>query len=389
MKLLVIGAGPYGLAAAAAARTVGIEPIVVGEPMGFWRRNMPAGMLLRSPIDWHLDPAGHHTMAAFLEERGIAPAQVDPLPLELFLDYAAWFQARERIAVHNVRVRGLQCAGRFLEATFDDGRRVVADAVVATPGVEPFARLPEWVQRDLPPELYSHTSHVGQLDRLAGARVLIVGGRQSAYEWAALLAERGAERVEIVHRHALPRFAAVDWRFIERQVEATLAIPGWFRSLTKTNRERLLRGFWAQGRQKLEPWLERRVDRPEVGRRPHSFVVSAAKRGDGTIAVNLPGDVLHVDHVVLATGYEVDLRRVPYLSSVVDDIALEDGHPLLDENFQTSIPGLFLTGMVARRGFGPIFGHVRGAPVAAAMIASGLVCSWDVAGLGQSDRMAA
>jgi hypothetical protein len=51
----VIGAGPYGLAAAA-ARADGIQPLVVGEPMEFWRRNMPAGMFLRSFIDWHLDP---------------------------------------------------------------------------------------------------------------------------------------------------------------------------------------------------------------------------------------------------------------------------------------------------------------------------------------------
>ena len=40
--LLVIGAGPYGLATAAAARAAGIEPLVVGEPMEFWRRSMPS-----------------------------------------------------------------------------------------------------------------------------------------------------------------------------------------------------------------------------------------------------------------------------------------------------------------------------------------------------------
>ena len=33
--LLVIGAGPYGLATAAYARRVGIEPLVVGQPMAF------------------------------------------------------------------------------------------------------------------------------------------------------------------------------------------------------------------------------------------------------------------------------------------------------------------------------------------------------------------
>jgi hypothetical protein len=52
--LLVIGAGPYGLATAACAKRAGIEELVVGEPMAFWRENMPSGMMLRSGADWHL-----------------------------------------------------------------------------------------------------------------------------------------------------------------------------------------------------------------------------------------------------------------------------------------------------------------------------------------------
>lgn len=57
-RLLVIGAGRYSLATAAPAQAVGIEPLVVGRPMGFWRRKMPAGMLQRSSLGWHLDPHG-------------------------------------------------------------------------------------------------------------------------------------------------------------------------------------------------------------------------------------------------------------------------------------------------------------------------------------------
>ena len=46
-EVVVLGAGPYGLAAAAALRSSGIEHRVVGDPMSFWRE-MPKGMLLRS-----------------------------------------------------------------------------------------------------------------------------------------------------------------------------------------------------------------------------------------------------------------------------------------------------------------------------------------------------
>jgi FAD-dependent urate hydroxylase len=88
VALLIIGAGPYGLATAAHARRHGIDPLVVGDPMGFWRRNMPEGMLLRSGTNWHLDADGIHTFEAFLVERGIDPAGLAPVPLQTFLEYS-------------------------------------------------------------------------------------------------------------------------------------------------------------------------------------------------------------------------------------------------------------------------------------------------------------
>jgi len=63
----IIGAGPYGLSAAAHLRTVkGLEVRVFGEPMSFWDYNMPVGMLLRS--NWTAtqiaDPNRSLTLAA-------------------------------------------------------------------------------------------------------------------------------------------------------------------------------------------------------------------------------------------------------------------------------------------------------------------------------------
>ncbi len=47
-NVTIIGAGPYGLSAAAYLRAGGIETRVFGEPMAFWENQMPAGMCLRS-----------------------------------------------------------------------------------------------------------------------------------------------------------------------------------------------------------------------------------------------------------------------------------------------------------------------------------------------------
>jgi len=133
-SLLVIGAGPYALSTAAFARQHGIDTVVVGRPMGFWREHMPAGMFLRSGPDWHLDAAAVHTLEAYLEERAIAPAEVDPLPIGLFLDYAEWFRQAKGIEVREDLVADLaRSDGRF-EAVLDSGERVTPTPWSPLPG---------------------------------------------------------------------------------------------------------------------------------------------------------------------------------------------------------------------------------------------------------------
>jgi FAD-dependent urate hydroxylase len=371
--LLVIGAGPYGLATAAYAMRVGIEPLVVGQPMAFWRENMPSRMFLRSGTDWHLDAASEYTMMAYLEERGIDPADVDPIPVGLFVEYATWFQERAGVEVTPDMVRDLSRTDGHFEATLQGGRRITADTVVAAPGISHFTVVPEWVEERLSPGRWSHTCTTVRFEEMRGARVLIVGGRQSAFEWAALLADEGADGVHVVHRHDSPDFAPADWSFVDGLMDLTATIPGWFRNLPAEEREAIARRFWAEGRLKLEPWLTARLDKPFVHRWPRASVRNCRELPDGEIEVELSnGSRLIVDHVILATGYKPDMTKVPYLSGLVDDLELADGFPVLDEHFQSSVPGLFITGFPATRDFGPFFGFVRGCPVAATLTVAGL-----------------
>ena len=373
VPLLVIGAGPYGLATAACAKNAGIEQLVVGEPMAFWRDNMPAGMFLRSGADWHLDAAGVNTFEAYLDERGIDPSDVDPIPVALFLDYVGWFEEKEGIDVVPDLVRELSKPNGRFEATLESGRRVSADAVVAAPGISHFTVIPEWVERDLPPERWAHTCNLVHFEQLRGKRVMIVGGRQSAFEWAALLADGGAEEVHVVYRHDTPEFTTSDWHFVDPLMDLTATVPGWFRHLPAKEREAVAKRFWAEGRLKLEPWLTPRLDKPSVHRWPNESVVSCGEAPGGEIQAELSdGTRLMLDFVVLATGYKPDMRAVPYLSGVIDAMDLVDGFPVLDDNFQSSVPGLFVTGFPATRDFGPFFGFVRGCPVAAALTTAGL-----------------
>ena len=372
-SLLVIGAGPYALSCAALAREHGIDTVTVGRPMGFWRRHMPAGMLLRSGPDWHLDASGVHTLEAYLEERTVDPADVDPLPIGLFLDYAEWFRQAKGIGVSEDLVVDLTKPDDRFEAVLESGERIVADAVVAAPGIRNFTNLPAWAG-SVPAGRAAHTCDLVRFEDLSGARILIVGGRQSAYEWAALLVEQGAARIDLVHRHDVPRFERVSWKFVDAYLETTVRVPGWWRSLPRAEQDAITRRFWEVGRLTLEYWLTPRLASPAIHRWPGTEVVRVEPTAAGDLTVRLSnGDDLRVDQVIFACGYRADLARVPYLAGVLDRVEVADGFPVLDEAFGASLPRLYLPGFAATRDFGPFFGFVKGTAAAATLMVNDLL----------------
>lgn len=376
VPLLVIGAGPYGVAVAARAIERGVDTVVVGHPMGFWTDHMPEGMFLRSGIDWHLDASGIDTFEAYVEDRGLRAADLDPVPIDVFLDYAAWFQARKHVTVRDQRVARLERTDGRLTARLDDGTQIAADVVVAAPGAAYFRQFPEWAAR-IPGDIGAHTCDLVRFHEMAGARVAVVGGRQSAYEWAALLAEHGAERVDVVHRHDVPRFERVSWKFVDRYLDATMSRGGWWRSLSAVEQGAIAQEFWEVGRLTLEWWLTPRLADQRIRRWPGAQVVDTAVGDSGTLAVTLSsGDRLMCDRLVFATGYKTDLPRVPYLSELSGPgggLDVVDGSPALDGAFQSSIADLYVVGFASTRDFGPFFGFTRGCPAAAALVVDDLL----------------
>lgn len=264
--------------------------------------------------------------------------------------------------------------GDRFEAVLESGERIAADAVVAAPGIRNFTNLPAWAG-SVPAERAVHTCDLVRFEDLSGARVLIVGGRQSAYEWAALLAEHGAARVDLVHRHDVPRFERVSWTFVDAYMETTMRVPGWWRRLPRAEQDAITRRFWEVGRLTLEHWLTPRLPSQVVHRWPGTEVVTAAPASpDGAVGVRLSnGKDLTVDHVVFASGYKADLGRVPYLAGVRERVQVTDGFPALDEGFGASLPGLYVSGFAATRDFGPFFGFVKASPAAASLIVQDLL----------------
>ena len=372
-NLLIIGAGPFGLALSAQAAHLGIEHLIVGKPMEFWRNNMPKGMYLRSACDWHLDPLNIDTIQSYLQSEGKTARDVEPLSLEFYHSYAEWFQKQKQIAPRPVYIRQLDHSteNNHLVATTLDGDTIQARHVVIAPGFKHFANVPDELKARLPAGRFSHTCDFVDFETATNNRYLIIGGRQSAFEWAALLVDAGASVVHLSHRHDSPAFKESDWSWVNPLVDAMVDNPNWFRRLSPEEKDALNQKHWAEGRLKVEPWLEPRLRSDHVRIWPRTEVVNCLEQESGELLVELSnGETLTVDRIILATGYKMNIAQLPLLSAgnILNRLATHNGFPVLDDHFQTSIPGLFITSMPATQAFGPFFGFTIAVRVSATLI---------------------
>jgi FAD-dependent urate hydroxylase len=375
-EFLIVGAGPYGLATAAYANSLGLDTMLVGKPLDSWKTNMPRGMFLRSGIDWHLDARGVATFEAYIKERGLAPLDVQPVPLATFLDYASWFMGQYNVTSRQSNVTHLGRSRDGFIATLDDGYRLSAERVLLAPGFAFFKHYPHDLVVKLPHGSYSHTCDTVDFDFYRNKRVLIVGGRQSAFEWAALIAEHGAEEIHLTLRHAVPLFTEPDWSWVQPLVQRTVIDHRWWRDLGADEQRRIRDHFWTTGRLMLEAWLEPRVHQPNIHIHEQTVIVAARSHVAGTYDVVLDdGSQYNVHRIILATGYQPRLSNVAFLdrATILESVATVDGFPALDPEFQTSLLNLYVTGLAATRDFGPFFGFTVGCPVAARIIGDAVV----------------
>ena len=110
-----------------------------------------------------------------------------------------------------------------------------------------------------------------------------------------------------------------------------------------------------------------------IGRVPvHSdSELISAELADGCVHLELQRrdggrDKIQVDHVIAATGYRTDVRRLDFLSrSLLSKLATAEHSPILSSNFESSVKGLFFVGPAAAASFGPLMRFAFGARFAA------------------------
>ena len=103
------------------------------------------------------------------------------------------------------------------------------------------------------------------------------------------------------------------------------------------------------------------------------------------------------DHVIAATGYRPDLGRLTFLDEELRSrLRTVAGTPVVDGDYQTSAPGLFVAGPGVAPTFGPVMRFVYGADHAARTVGRRLAGTasrrpawpWGPAGERAPDRRA-
>ena len=371
----IIGAGPYGLSAAAHLRAVkGLDVHTFGEPMSFWERNMPVGMLLRS--GWaatHIaDP--HQSLTLESYQAANSKRLSKPVPLDGFIDYGQWFQRQAAPDLDRRKIVRVESRANGFQLLLETGETMQAHRVVVAAGIGSFAwRPPQFAS--LPGSLASHTCEHRELQNFAGKQVLVVGSGQSALESAALLHESGAQ-VEILARtqkirwlgHLVSRtFQHGLGPLVSKLLYAPTDIgPAGISQIVA--RPDLTRRF----PRSVQDWLCRRSIRPAGARWlvarlqnvPMSLgrsVVSAVPMRDHVRVRLDDGSERTVDHVLLGTGYQVDVSKYDFFSpKLATAIACFQGYPRLTEGLEASVPGLHFVGAPAVWSFGALMRFVVG-----------------------------
>jgi len=382
-SVAIVGAGPHGLSIAAHLRNAGLEPHVFGDVMGFWRRSMPVGMLLRSErAGTHIaDPQHRLSLDQYEAENRRKLAR--RIPLDEFVAYGLWYQRRAVPDVDSRRVVQIGCRSGLFHLALEDGTTVAAERVVVATGFEGYASRPPAFEM-VPACLAPHASEIRDTASFAGLQVAVIGAGQSALELAALLSESGAA-VEVIARcqsvHFLSGRDLLRGSPVHRLVYPPgelgppginwiIQLPDLFRSLPAGTQQWVARQVGPVGAAWLRPRLA------DVQMTAGREIIAANPAGNRLRLVLDDGSERTLDQAILATGYRVDLDKNPVLDPrLAQSVRRLNGSPALSHGMESSIPGLYFAGAAAAATFGPLMRFVAGSGYAARAITRHIVAS--------------
>lgn len=261
-----------------------------------------------------------------------------PFPRPHFVDYALWFAKQTDISFTSEHVSELHYSSSGFSVITHECKQYQAKHVVIATGLQHYSYIPP-VLSTLPPQLISHTFAHRDFKPYANKKIAVIGSGQSAWEAAALLHMAGSE-VELLFRRDAVQYASEDnvesgQKLIDSAEQFYLQSDQLKAERRNTPRQSSVAPF-------LKPYVEGKVTMT-CG----AAIAHAEATIDGKVLLQLGNNETRlVDHVIAATGYQINLDQVPFLPPhVLQHIEREPNSnakfPLLNAQFESSIPGLY------------------------------------------------
>lgn len=386
----IIGAGPYGLSVAAHLRSLRVKVRIFGMAMETWRHHMPEGMMLKSEgFASNLSaPDRVSTLKSYCTRNGVPYADRGmPISRADFVNYADWFRQRHVSNLEETQVTRLARGEEGFVLTLASGETVIAGRVVLAVGVSHFQDIPEMLSH-LPQAMISHSYAHRTVEQFKDREVVVMGAGASAINLAYELVGAGcavhmlARAGKIAYNTPPDRNARSLWYRLRNPPSPIgqgwrsyfcALLPQLFYRLPRRLRARAVKSHvHAAGGWYMRDKVEGRV--PQI--LGHRLVQAESMAGrvqltlaDGQGATRL----LACDHVIAATGYRVDVKRLSFLDEDIRRQISKDGREIpVSARFETGVPGLYTVGLTAMENFGPVLRFMVGTDFVAPRLAAHL-----------------
>ncbi len=377
----IAGAGPHGLAAALHLKEARPSADITvidhsNEWLTTWNRQFKYSEIntLRSPIVHHPSP-NPYALSDFIKTRNLPRSGLpyDPPTTEAFAAFCAEIIAEAALAPPlAATLESLRSNHQGLELETSKGTLRAQNLIVATNPHQ--RRIPQWTWSLIGHQagLVEHALDVNlpDLPDLNGQKITIIGGGLTAAHLARNAALKGAA-VKMIARRPL-------------QIRDFDTEPGWlgpkylseyFAESDERRRIQLARD--ARGGGSIPGWMRDHL-KEATGTGTieilESMEVTSAQIASthGCTLELISGETIYSDRVWLATGTQSNLQSMRCLHSVLEDIPVVDGFPLVDQSLRLGPHPVFIMGRSATYALGPAAGNLWGARHAANRIATAI-----------------
>ncbi len=353
-EVLIIGAGPYGIAIANELFANGVPFQIIGKPFDLWLNYTQNHSSIRS--DWLTSevycPTGRYGFLKFLQEKRFSNKNEilkKRLPVELYRKYLKYVLTQLPYLIEDSKCIQLQQNNGLFQAKLENQKIIEAQVVILATGIESHKYLPAIFQKSNETPIV-HSWNVNGVLNIEGKNILVVGRGQSAAEAICQLSKKNK----------------INW-LLRKEPEyysepINLPVPV-FKSL------RFLSGLFFYLPLKIRKLLGKKFVSVTITPDLKKYMESNSVKKIFSDVNDLNSLDIY-DLIISATGFTYSLDSISFLDNKLKGCIETQGDvPKLNRCFESSCKGLFFAGGITEFSHGPAMRFMMGAPFTAKTIA--------------------